>query len=202
MTSDRANLRALLAEAVKGPLHTDPAEGTIMDASGRQVACLLSGATRRATAELFALAPTVILAMLADDDAANEEEKRLLGLLHAASERAQMEAARRVIAEAERDEARALIAGRTERPSDADVAAHVRTGGSWRWVVCQNGIPVQGLCGETEWPPADVLAGLTRRAICVYTELWWALDARRCITTWPKVAAKILAMKGPDDGND
>lgn len=75
---------------------------------------------------------------------------------------------------------RAIIEGRTEPPTDAEIEAHRTVGGGWRWVVLNNGRPTL-LRGESLYPPSVYLD-------TTETVRWWALDANWCLCAWPEVS--------------
>ena len=89
----------------------------------------------------------------------------------------------------ERAEARETIEGRTTPPTPAEAAALCLAGGTWRWSGWRDGVLVPGYCGESAYPPPSAITG-PRRVGARYTERWWAHDASRAPTAWPKAEAR------------
>lgn len=88
----------------------------------------------------------------------------------------------------ERDEARAILAGRTTAPTDEEIAAHEAAGGSWR--VIASG-PIRRATGRgalTYWDMT--LGGVIPRLMEVWSEgdpRCWPLDADGRPCAWPVV---------------
>lgn len=85
--------------------------------------------------------------------------------------------ARMQSAEALRDEAQAIIAGRATAPTDAEIEAHNKSGGTW-YVRRGDRAGVLSIVDETRWIASE---GGYR---------WWALDAEGRPCAWPVVEAK------------
>ena len=88
--------------------------------------------------------------------------------------RVEMELARVVTLERERDELRAIVEGREEPPTNDEIAAHEKVDGWWRF--------------QTENDFGELFAE-EARIERDYGEVirWWALDADGRPCAWPKV---------------
>lgn len=79
----------------------------------------------------------------------------------------------------ERDEARAIIAGRPVPPTDDEIEAHAKAGGTW-YVSSTHG---RGLTTTT----GDAFAIRDHVVANNYAATWWAIDTRRRPCPWPVV---------------
>lgn len=81
-------------------------------------------------------------------------------------------------AEAERDALRAIVEGRAEPPTDAEIAAHAKAGGAW------HGATPHGLVWSDESPTEA-----RRKRTLGLTARWWALDSAGRPCAWPVTEA-------------
>jgi hypothetical protein len=91
----------------------------------------------------------------------------------------------------DRDEARAIIAGRTTPPTDAEVEAHCATGGTWRSIV-----PGEWILSTHDGDPEDVAETIgvqsANAAIVARAGVrWWAVDPEGRPCAWPVVAPLV-----------
>lgn len=74
----------------------------------------------------------------------------------------------------------ALMAGREDPPTDAEIAAHAEEGGCWRCVVSQSpSMSADGLRGRAAQAHRDTIIAAG------FDSLWWALDSRAGVDQWP-----------------
>ena len=92
---------------------------------------------------------------------------------------------------------RAAIDGSPEPPTDAEIAAHWRTGGRWRCVPRRS----LDLCADALRGDGEVQRHRALLAARGITATWWAIDADFRVCARPKVdAAPAPAGEGPDAG--
>jgi len=86
---------------------------------------------------------------------------------------------------------RAIVAGRTVPPTDAEIAAHEAAGGRWRCVVVGDCLLLcDMLPGGVVWYHAETLKVLDA------TGTWWALDATGRPCAWPVADVSDTARRG------
>lgn len=179
MTDEEIEQLALECEACPLNATTQP-----LDVAWQHIHRLVTE-VRRARAELGAHARELRLgvAVLADvTDATN-----VLGALLTK---------RATAAEAERDELRAIVDGRTEAPTDEEIAAHCAQGGRWRsathaHTVCFGGATYRVPARSHE---ASTLPGAQSdrdlHALDDIVARWWPLDSEGRPCAWPVVPTR------------
>jgi predicted ThiF/HesA family dinucleotide-utilizing enzyme len=86
----------------------------------------------------------------------------------------------------ELDTARAILAGRSTPPTDAEIEAHDAAGGSW---LTNRGVVGLGFSEvlEIEFPGGSILTGQRVEDVALGIEWWIALDAHGRPCAWPVV---------------
>ena len=82
-----------------------------------------------------------------------------------------------------------ILAGRTTPPTEPEMIAHQAIRGLWRWVSTMDGAAIHGCSDDGAcWIYGDLLDGVPKRKGSVYETRYWALNAKRELCAWPKVA--------------
>lgn len=86
------------------------------------------------------------------------------------------------------DDLEDVLKGRTTPPTGPEMVAHEARGGLWRFVSTMNGAVIYGCSDDgVRWIYGDPMASLPKRVGYTYETRYWALDAQRNLTAWPKV---------------